>query len=101
MGSVTLHRSAGIHVGIIMDGNGRWAEARGRPRAYGHREGARTLRRVVEAAPAAGIDTLTLYAFSSDNWNRPRREVQARRGLTPPRARPSLPRPVACGCERA
>ena len=58
-----------------MDGNGRWAVARGRPRAAGHAEGARVVRRIVEAAPAAGITTLTLYAFSADNWQRPTREV--------------------------
>ena len=66
---------SGIHVGIIMDGNGRWATARGRARTAGHAEGARAVRRVVEAAPAAGIGTLTLYAFSVDNWRRPSREV--------------------------
>ena len=65
----------GLHVGIIMDGNGRWATARGRARAAGHAEGARTVRRIVEAAPGAGIGTLTLYAFSADNWVRPQREV--------------------------
>ncbi|MEX2465829.1 MAG: di-trans,poly-cis-decaprenylcistransferase [Gemmatimonadota bacterium] len=65
----------GVHVAIIMDGNGRWANARGRPREWGHRQGAKTVRRVVEAAPDLGIRTLTLYAFSSDNWQRPPREV--------------------------
>jgi undecaprenyl diphosphate synthase len=65
----------GIHVAIIMDGNGRWAQARGRPREWGHRKGAESVRRVVRAAPDLGIDTLTLYAFSSDNWQRPEREV--------------------------
>ncbi len=59
-----------------MDGNGRWATERGLPRAAGHREGVEAVRRVVEAAPGAGIGTLTLYAFSSDNWKRPAREVQ-------------------------
>lgn len=63
------------HVAIIMDGNGRWATARGRPREYGHRRGAESVRHVVEAAPDLGIDTLTLYAFSSDNWKRPTTEV--------------------------
>ncbi|HXV76342.1 MAG TPA: polyprenyl diphosphate synthase [Candidatus Polarisedimenticolaceae bacterium] len=67
---------AGIHVGIIMDGNGRWARARGLPRAAGHREGAKAVRRTIEAAPDLGITTLTLYAFSSDNWRRPAAEVQ-------------------------
>jgi len=63
------------HVAIIMDGNGRWALARGRPREWGHRRGAEAVRRVVEAAPGVGIGTLTLYAFSSDNWQRPAAEV--------------------------
>ncbi len=67
----------GIHVGIIMDGNGRWANGRGWPRIAGHRAGARTVRKVVEAAPDLGIGTLTLYAFSCDNWKRPRPEVDA------------------------
>jgi undecaprenyl diphosphate synthase len=65
----------GLHVAVIMDGNGRWASSRGRPRLAGHREGARAVRRVVEGAPGLGIATLTLYAFSSDNWQRPPREV--------------------------
>lgn len=64
-----------MHVAIIMDGNGRWATKRGRPREFGHRHGAESVRRVVEAAPDLGIDTLTLYAFSSDNWKRPVTEV--------------------------
>jgi len=68
---------SGWHVAIIMDGNGRWARARRRPRVAGHREGAKAVRRVVEAAPELGITTLTLYAFSSDNWNRPEGEVRA------------------------
>jgi undecaprenyl diphosphate synthase len=66
-----------LHVAIVMDGNGRWASARGMPRRRGHEAGARTVRTIVEAAPAAGIDLLTLYAFSSDNWKRPPREVGA------------------------
>jgi undecaprenyl diphosphate synthase len=77
MPTSALKRPPGIHVGIIMDGNGRWAEARGRRRVAGHREGARAVRRVVEAAPDLGVDTLTLYAFSSDNWRRPVTEVSA------------------------
>ncbi|HEX5004998.1 MAG TPA: di-trans,poly-cis-decaprenylcistransferase [Gemmatimonadales bacterium] len=67
---------AGLHAAVILDGNGRWAERRGLPRAAGHRAGVTAVRRLVEAAPAAGIGTLTLYAFSSDNWTRPPREVQ-------------------------
>ncbi|HEY7636033.1 MAG TPA: di-trans,poly-cis-decaprenylcistransferase [Gemmatimonadales bacterium] len=66
---------SGLHVGIIMDGNGRWAEQLGRSRSLGHREGAEAVRRCVEAAPGAGIGVLTLYAFSADNWRRPPAEV--------------------------
>jgi undecaprenyl diphosphate synthase len=66
-----------IHVGVIMDGNGRWAQARGLPRRFGHRAGAKAVRRTVEAAPGLGIETLTLYAFSCDNWRRPAAEVDA------------------------
>jgi undecaprenyl diphosphate synthase len=64
-----------FHVAINMDGNGRWALARGRPREEGHVAGAAAVRRAVESAPALGITTLTLYAFSSDNWRRPGSEV--------------------------
>lgn len=67
----------GLHAAIIMDGNGRWANARGRPRIAGHRAGADAVRRTVEAAPKLGVGTLTLYAFSSDNWKRPTQEVRA------------------------
>jgi undecaprenyl diphosphate synthase len=66
-----------LHVAIIMDGNGRWANARGLPRIAGHRTGADAVRRTVEAAPALGVSVLTLYAFSADNWRRPAREVSA------------------------
>ena len=72
----------GLHVGVIMDGNGRWATARGLPRAAGHREGAEAVRRLVEAAPGAGIGTLTLFAFSTDNWRRPGREAPGRKRFT-------------------
>jgi undecaprenyl diphosphate synthase len=75
--SVPGSPEVGLHVAIIMDGNGRWASARSRPRIEGHRAGARALRRTVEAAPGLGIRTLTLYAFSSDNWKRPASEVGA------------------------
>ena len=68
---------SGLHVAIIMDGNGRWANARGLPRIAGHRAGADAVRRAVEAAPDLGISVLTLYAFSADNWRRPPREVSA------------------------
>jgi undecaprenyl diphosphate synthase len=66
----------GLHVAIIMDGNGRWAMRRGLPRIAGHRAGVAALRRVVEHAPDVGIRCLTVYAFSSDNWRRPVTEVQ-------------------------
>ena len=68
-------QQSALHVGIIMDGNGRWATRRGRPRSVGHRAGALAVRRVVEAAPQLGIGVLTIYAFSADNWRRPSREV--------------------------
>lgn len=64
-----------LHVAILLDGNGRWAAARGLPRSEGHRAGVEAVRRVVRAAPALGIGTLTLYAFSSNNWERPAGEV--------------------------
>jgi undecaprenyl diphosphate synthase len=73
--SAPLASPAGLHVGIIMDGNGRWAMRRERSRAAGHREGAAALRRCVEYAPEAGIGVLTVYAFSADNWRRPPAEV--------------------------
>ncbi|MGA7234803.1 MAG: di-trans,poly-cis-decaprenylcistransferase [Bryobacteraceae bacterium] len=66
-----------LHAAIIMDGNGRWALARGMPRVAGHRAGVETVTRIVEAAPALGIGVLTLFAFSADNWRRPAAEVQA------------------------
>jgi undecaprenyl diphosphate synthase len=64
------------HVAIIMDGNGRWAGQRGFPRSFGHRNGARSVRAVVEEAGRLGIEVLTLYSFSLDNWKRPREEVE-------------------------
>ena len=65
------------HVAIIMDGNGRWAKSQGRPRVFGHRSGVKAVRDVTEAAAEIGIDYLTLYAFSTENWNRPKFEVNA------------------------
>ena len=64
-----------VHVAIIMDGNGRWAQARSRPRHSGHREGVKAVRRIVEAAGERGLRYLTLFAFSSENWRRPAEEV--------------------------
>jgi undecaprenyl diphosphate synthase len=66
-----------LHVAIIMDGNGRWAQGRGLPRTAGHIEGAKAVNEVVETAARAGIRALTLYAFSADNWGRPSAEVAA------------------------
>ena len=66
-----------MHVAIIMDGNGRWAQNRGLGRREGHRAGAEAVNEIVEAAARHGIETLTLYAFSSDNWRRPQEEVHA------------------------
>ncbi|MGE4482161.1 polyprenyl diphosphate synthase [Acidocella sp.] len=68
--------SVPLHVAIIMDGNGRWAAARGLPRVAGHREGAKAVRRAIEAAVNHGVRYLTLFAFSSENWQRPAGEVQ-------------------------
>src|SRR4028118_2267603 len=73
----TLQEQQLIHVAIIMDGNGRWATSRSQARPTGHQAGAQALRAIVEAAPSYGIKTLTLFAFSSDNWERPKREVTA------------------------
>ncbi len=69
--------SVPTHVAIIMDGNGRWAQQIGRPRPFGHREGSEAVRRTVRAARRLGIKGLTLYAFSEQNWERPRPEVRA------------------------
>ena len=69
------------HVAIIMDGNGRWAKARGLPRAAGHRQGAEAARKTIRAAGEAGVQCLTLYAFSSENWRRPETEISDLMGL--------------------
>ena len=69
--------TSSLHIGIIMDGNGRWAERRGHPRTAGHRAGVRSVRRIIECAPAMGVRMLTVYAFSADNWRRPEVEVRA------------------------
>ncbi|HEY0625923.1 MAG TPA: isoprenyl transferase [Allosphingosinicella sp.] len=69
------------HVAIIMDGNGRWAKARGLPRAAGHKAGAEAARKVLRAAGEAGVECLTLYAFSSENWRRPETEINDLKGL--------------------
>ena len=81
-----------LHVACVMDGNGRWAQRRGLPRTAGHREGAEAVRRIVEAAPDLGVGTLTLYAFSADNWRRPRPEVRALMSLLGATVRAEAPR---------
>jgi undecaprenyl diphosphate synthase len=74
-GQMIIGKADKLHVACIMDGNGRWATARHLPRVQGHHAGVETLRRVVAAAPGNGISTLTAYAFSSDNWQRPAVEI--------------------------
>ena len=73
----SLQHSEQFHLAVIMDGNGRWATCRGLPRSAGHAAGAKAARRVIEAAPDLGIGTLTLFAFSADNWRRPTGEIEA------------------------
>ena len=92
--SLKLQLDAGrlpAHVAIIMDGNGRWARKRGLPRVAGHREGIKSVRAVVEASREIGISVLTLYAFSSENWKRPRREVSTLMRLLSTFLRDELP----------
>jgi undecaprenyl diphosphate synthase len=93
----SLDKPNRLHVAIIMDGNGRWATARGLPRTAGHLRGADAVRRTVEAAPALGIRTLSLYAFSADNWRRPRAEVRALLGLFAAHLRTETPALAARG----
>jgi undecaprenyl diphosphate synthase len=69
------------HIAIIMDGNGRWAEEQGKERIYGHQNGVQAVRNAIEAAGEAGVKFLTLYAFSTENWNRPKEEIDALMGL--------------------
>jgi undecaprenyl diphosphate synthase len=90
-------RTSLSHVAVIMDGNGRWATRRRMPRAAGHRAGAVAVRRVVEAACAEGIAALTLYAFSSDNWQRPAGEVRTLLALFARYLRAETPRLVGNG----
>ena len=66
----------GMHIGIIMDGNGRWAANKGRPRSFGHKKGASRVTEIVEACPDLGIEALTIYAFSTENWHRAAHEVE-------------------------
>lgn len=80
-----------VHVGIIMDGNGRWAQDRGRPRSFGHRAGVENIRRVLQASVRFGIRVLTLYAFSTENWNRPQAEVSVLLNLLAQALRQEVP----------
>ena len=75
--SAAYHADFPLHVAIIMDGNGRWAQARHRPRVFGHQAGVKTVRRIVEDAADLGIQYLTLYSFSTENWTRPKAEIAA------------------------
>ena len=75
--SLKISKKQRMHLGIIMDGNGRWAAGRRKPRFYGHRAGAEALRKIIEVSPNLGITTITAYAFSSDNWKRPADEVSS------------------------
>ncbi|MSO91762.1 MAG: di-trans,poly-cis-decaprenylcistransferase [Acetobacteraceae bacterium] len=79
--TVPTPKTVPTHVAVIMDGNGRWATARGLPRLAGHHEGARAVRRTIEAAISSRVSWLTLYAFSSENWRRPQDEVNDLTGL--------------------
>ncbi len=79
--TLTTQGEAPRHVAIIMDGNGRWAAKRGLPRAAGHRAGAETVRRILKAAVKSGVEVLTLYAFSSENWRRSEDEISDLKGL--------------------
>ena len=79
------------HIAVILDGNGRWAKQRGLPRALGHREGAKTLREIVTACGDFGVGWLTVYSFSTENWQRPRAEVDGLMKLMADRAKAETP----------
>ena len=78
---IRVHGQIPRHVAIIMDGNGRWAKQRSLPRVAGHKEGMKAVRKAIEGSIDAGIEILTLFAFSTENWQRPRREITALMGL--------------------
>ncbi len=75
--SITPEKNVPKHIAIIMDGNGRWAKERGKPRIEGHYQGAKQIEKVLEASKELGVKYITLFAFSSENWNRPKEEVDA------------------------
>lgn len=83
---------AGLHVAIVMDGNGRWAKRRGLPRSVGHQAGAETLKKIVQAAPKLGIRWLTIFGFSTENWSRPAAEVAELMALPQRYFKTDLPR---------
>ena len=83
--------SVPTHIGIIMDGNGRWAAQQGKPRSAGHRAGVENIRRVLEACVQFGVQILTVYAFSTENWDRPRAEVSTLMGLLAQALRREVP----------
>jgi undecaprenyl diphosphate synthase len=93
----TLIAHPKLHVAILLDGNGRWAASRGLPRPAGHRAGVTAVRKIVRTAPSLGISTLTLYAFSSDNWGRPAGEVLALMNLLEGFLRSDAPACAAAG----
>ena len=97
MTTATMSAPPSLHVGIIMDGNGRWATARGLARVAGHERGALAIERTIDAAARAGLGTLTLYAFSADNWRRPGAEVRALFALFDRYLRQEIPRLVQHG----
>lgn len=90
LNSIDTHRLP-QHIAIIMDGNGRWAKQRGLDRTFGHKEGANTVRRILRECGRLGIPYLTLYAFSTENWNRPKAEVDALMSLLVSALRDELP----------
>lgn len=79
--AASMHGGPPLHVAVIMDGNGRWAKARGLPRAAGHRAGVEALKRTIRGAPEAGVSCLTVFGFSTENWSRPEDEVSDLMGL--------------------
>lgn len=81
LAQIALHGEVPRHIAVIMDGNGRWAGQRGLPRQIGHKEGMKAVREAIEGALAAGVEVLTLFAFSTQNWQRPRAEIVALMGL--------------------
>ena len=75
--TITQHISVPQHIAIIMDGNGRWAKKRGMPRRYGHSVGAKVFRKIATYCKDIGVKYITVYAFSTENWKRPKDEVEA------------------------